>query len=53
MADLFAVEVYAGGHSDSVTFSTLANYQRNLVRINQAIGHIRLKDLTTFHIQAF
>ena len=33
--------------------TTLANYQRNLVRINQAIGHIRLKDLTTFHIQAF
>lgn len=33
--------------------TTLSNYQRNLVRINQAIGHIRLKDLTTFHIQAF
>lgn len=33
--------------------TTVANYERNLVRINQAIGHIRLKDLTTFHIQAF
>ncbi len=33
--------------------TTLANYERNLTRINQAIGHIRLKDLTTLHIQAF
>ena len=33
--------------------TTVSNYERNLVRINQAIGHIRLKDLTTFHIQAF
>ena len=33
--------------------TTLSNYERNLVRINQAIGHIRLKDLTTIHIQAF
>lgn len=33
--------------------TTLSNYQRNLVRINQAIGHIRLKDLTTFHINSF
>ena len=33
--------------------TTLTNYERNLVRINQAIGHIRLKDLTTLHIQAF
>ena len=33
--------------------TTLSNYERNLVRINQAIGHIRLKDLTPMHIQAF
>lgn len=33
--------------------TTLSNYQRNLVRINQAIGHIHLKDLTTFHINSF
>lgn len=33
--------------------TTLANYKRNLVRINQAIGHIRLKDLTILHIQTF
>ena len=33
--------------------TTLSNYERNLVRINQAIGHIRLKDLTPLHIQAF
>lgn len=33
--------------------TTLSNYERNLARINQAIGHIRLKDLTTLHIQAF
>ncbi len=33
--------------------TTLANYERNLVRINQAIGHIKLKDLTVMHIQAF
>lgn len=33
--------------------TTLSNYERNLGRINQAIGHIRLKDLTTLHIQAF
>lgn len=33
--------------------TTQANYTRNLVRINQAIGHIRLKDLTPMHIQAF
>lgn len=33
--------------------TTLANYRHSLTRINQAIGHIRLKDLTTFHIQAF
>lgn len=33
--------------------TTFANYQRNLVRINQAIGHIKLKDLNTMHIQAF
>lgn len=31
----------------------LSNYQRNLVRINQAIGHIKLKDLSVLHIQAF
>ena len=31
----------------------MSNYERNLARINQAIGHIRLKDLTTLHIQAF
>lgn len=33
--------------------TTLANYERNLVRINQAIGHIRLKDLMPLHIQSF
>lgn len=33
--------------------TTLANYRHCLTRINQAIGHIRLRDLTTFHIQAF
>ena len=33
--------------------TTLSNYERNLVRINQALGHIRLKDLTPLHIQAF
>lgn len=33
--------------------TTLSNYKRNLVRINQAIGHIKLKDLTILHIQAF
>ena len=33
--------------------TTLSNYKRNLVRINQAIGHIRLKDLTPMHIQSF
>lgn len=33
--------------------TTLANYERNLARINQAIGHIRLKDLSPMHIQAF
>ena len=33
--------------------TTLSNYERNLTRINQAIGHIRLKDLTPLHIQAF
>lgn len=33
--------------------TTLSNYERNLKRINQAIGHIRLKDLTPLHIQAF
>ncbi len=33
--------------------TTLANYERNLARINRAIGHIRLKGLTTLHIQAF
>jgi len=33
--------------------TTLANYERNLARINQAIGHIRLKDLTPLHIQEF
>ncbi len=33
--------------------TTLSNYERNLARINQAIGHIRLKDLTPLHIQAF
>jgi len=33
--------------------TTLTNYEQNLVRINQAIGHIRLKGLTTMHIQAF
>ena len=30
--------------------TTLSNYERNLGRINQAIGHIRLKDLTPMHI---
>ena len=33
--------------------TTLANYQGCLVRINQAIGHLRLKDITPLHIQAF
>lgn len=33
--------------------TTLSNYRRNLVRINQAIGHIKLKDLTALHLQAF
>ncbi len=33
--------------------TTQANYKRNLVRINKAIGHIRLKDLTALHLQAF
>lgn len=33
--------------------TTLDNYTRNLVRINQALGHIRLKDLKPLHIQAF
>ena len=33
--------------------TTLSNYERNLVRINQAIGHIKLKELTPLHIQAF
>lgn len=33
--------------------TTLSNYERNLARINQAIGHIKLKDLSPLHIQAF
>ena len=33
--------------------TTLANYQGCLPRINQAIGHLRLKDITPMHIQAF
>lgn len=33
--------------------TTLDNYRRNLKRINQAIGHLRLKDITPMHIQAF
>lgn len=33
--------------------TTLANYENNLTRINQAMGHLRLKDLTPLHIQAF
>lgn len=33
--------------------TTYTNYKHYLVRINQAIGHIRLKDLTPLHIQAF
>lgn len=37
----------------NLKLTTLSNYKRNLVRINQAIGHIRLKELTVLHIQAF
>lgn len=33
--------------------TTRDNYRRNLVRINQAIGHIRLRDIKPLHIQAF
>lgn len=33
--------------------TTLSNYQHNLERINQAIGHLRMKDITPLHIQAF
>lgn len=33
--------------------TTLSNYQRNLKRINQALGHLRLKDITPMHIQSF
>lgn len=33
--------------------TTLSNYERNLARINQAIGHIKLKDLSPVHMQAF
>ena len=33
--------------------TTLDNYTRNLVRINQAIGHLKLKDITPLHVQAF
>ena len=33
--------------------TTLSNYERNLKRINLAIGHLRLKDITPLHIQAF
>lgn len=33
--------------------TTLDNYTRNLERINQAMGHIRLRDLKPLHIQAF
>ena len=33
--------------------TTLSNYRRNLTRINAAIGHLKLKDLTALHIQAF
>jgi len=32
---------------------TVATYTENLVRINQAIGHIRLSDLRTGHINSF
>lgn len=33
--------------------TTTYKYERDLVRINQAIGHIKLKNLTPLHIQAF
>lgn len=33
--------------------TTLANYQGCLGRINAAIGHLRLKEITPLHIQAF
>lgn len=33
--------------------TTLSNYRRNLTRINQAMGHLRLKDITPLHIQSF
>lgn len=33
--------------------TTLSNYERNLKRINLAIGHLRLRDITPLHIQAF
>ena len=32
---------------------TVHTYAENLVRINQAIGHIRLRDLRTAHINSF
>lgn len=32
---------------------TCAGYEQNLVRINQAIGHIKLKDLRTGHLNEF
>lgn len=33
--------------------TTLHNYERDLKRINLAIGHLRLKDITPLHIQTF
>lgn len=33
--------------------TTLSNYERSLKRINLAIGHLRLKDITPMHVQAF
>ncbi len=33
--------------------TTFSNYERDLIRINEAIGHIKLKELTSLHIQSF
>lgn len=49
----FAARYLEDYAQQSLKPTTLSNYKRNLVRINQAIGHIRLKDLTALHLQAF
>lgn len=51
--EIFAERFFSEYADLQLKAKTVENYKRRMVRINQAIGHIRLRDLKTGHLNAF